>query len=143
LKKNPKYIILLVVSKEYKMSVLVKESLSKNVDLNLHGINGYVDYRRLREQLGIRSIKLAKAIGKTQRYLQKNPQAEGIQKELRKLAYLMVLLKEMLGSREEISIWLNSPNPDYEGLTPLEIITQGKIDSLTRYLEDIQKGSLT
>jgi hypothetical protein len=125
------------------MSVLVKDSLSKNSGRNLHGINGFVDYRRLREQLGIKSIKLAKAIGKTQRYLHENSQAEGIQRELRKLAYLMVLLKEMLGSREEISIWLNAPNPDYEGLTPLEIITHGKIDSLTRYLEDIQKGSLT
>lgn len=125
------------------MSVLAKDSLSKNADGNLHCMNGYIDYRRLREQLGIKSMKLAKALGKTQRYLQKNSQAEGIQKELRKLAYMMVLLKEMLGSREEILIWLNSPNPDYEDLTPIEIIIKGKSDSLIRYLEDIQKGSLT
>jgi hypothetical protein len=49
----------------------------------------------------------------------------------------------MLDTEEEIAIWLRAPNPDYDGLTPIEVITVGKMDSIIRYLEDIQKGSLT
>jgi uncharacterized protein (DUF2384 family) len=125
------------------MAVAVKERLLKYVDRDLYDIDGYVNHHRLKRQLGIKEIKLARAIGKTQRALQKNPHSENIQKELRKIAYLLVLLKEMLSSEEEIAIWLKAPNPDYDGMSPLEIITDGKVDTVLRYLEDIQKGSLT
>jgi hypothetical protein len=88
-------------------------------------------------------INLARAIGKTQRALEKNPHSENIQGKLRKIVYILILLQEMLISREDIAMWLRAPNPDYDGLSPLEIITEGKMDSIIRYLEDIQKGSLT
>ena len=75
--------------------------------------------------------------------MQKNPYSENIQDKLRKIVYILVLLKEMLRSEEEIAIWLRAPNPDYDGLSPMEIITAGKMDSIIRYLEDAQKGALT
>jgi uncharacterized protein (DUF2384 family) len=125
------------------MNVAVKEKLLKYVDRNLYDVEGFVDYRRLKERLGIKMIKLARATGKTQRAIQKNPYSENIQEELRKIVYILVLLQEMLDSYEEISIWLRAPNPDYDGLSPIEVITEGKMDSIIRYLEDIQKGSLT
>lgn len=125
------------------MSVVAKEELLKHVDRDLYDMKGFVDYQRLKDRLGIKSIRLAQAIGKTQRALQKNPYSENIQNKLRKIVYILVLLKEMLSSEEEISIWLRAPNLDYDGLSPIEIIAKGKMDSLIRYLEDIQKGSLT
>lgn len=125
------------------MSVAVKEKLLKYVDRHLYNMEGFVDYQKLRERLGIRMVKLAKATGRTQRALQKNPRSENIQDQLRKIVYILVLLQEMLESKEEVSIWLRAPNPDYEGLSPIEIITEGKMDSIIKYLEDIQKGALT
>lgn len=125
------------------MNVAVKEKLFKYVDRDLYDVEGFVDYQRLKERLGVKLIKLAHATGKTQRALQKNPYSEGIQEQLRKIVYILVLLQEMIESKEEITLWLKAPNPDYDGLSPIEVITQGKTDSIVRYLEDIQKGALT
>ncbi|MCK4765708.1 MAG: DUF2384 domain-containing protein [Candidatus Aminicenantes bacterium] len=125
------------------MSTATKETLFKYVDRDLYDMQGFVDYRKLRNRLGIKAVKLAQAAGKTQRSMQKNPYSENIQDKLRKIVYILVLLKEMLRSEEEIAIWLRAPNPDYDGLSPMEIITAGKMDSIIRYLEDAQKGALT
>ncbi len=55
--------------------------------------------------------------------------------------YALELLKDMTKNESEIQLWLRAPNPEYCGLSPLEIISQGKIDSILGYLEDIKKGS--
>jgi hypothetical protein len=128
---------------EFEMSNASSEILLKYVDRNLHDIEGFVDYQKLKERLGVKMVSLAQAIGKTQRAIEKNPRSENIQYKLRKIVYILILLQEMLISREDIAMWLRAPNPDYDGLSPLEIITEGKMDSIIRYLEDIQKGSLT
>ena len=58
--------------------------------------------------------------------------------------YVLELLKNMTENESEIQLWLlRAPNPEYGGLSPLEIISQGKIDSVVGYLEDIKKGSPT
>jgi hypothetical protein len=128
---------------EFEMSEASREILLKYVDRNLYDMEGFVDYQKLKERLGVKMVSLAQAIGKTQRALEKNPRSENIQYKLRKIVYILILLQEMLISREDIAMWLRAPNPDYDGLSPLEIITEGKMDSIIRYLEDIQKGSLT
>lgn len=128
---------------EFEMSNASREMLLKYVDRNLYDMEGFVDYQKLKERLGIKMVSLAQAIGKTQRALEKNPRSENIQNKLRKIVYILILLQEMLISREDTAMWLRAPNPDYDGLSPLEIITEGKMDSIIRYLEDIQKGSLT
>lgn len=52
-------------------------------------------------------------------------------------------LKGMLKTEEEIFNWLAEPNPEYENMSPLELLSQGHIDTIMNYLEDIKKGSLT
>lgn len=52
-------------------------------------------------------------------------------------------LKELLPSEEEISSWLNAPNPDYDEISPQDVINQGNNDSILRYLDDADKGALT
>ena len=47
----------------------------------------------------------------------------------------------MTKNESEIQLWLRAPNPEYGGLSPLGVISQGKIDSVIGYLEDIKKGS--
>jgi hypothetical protein len=125
------------------MTATIKNELFRYVDQELYDMSGFIDYKKLINRLGIKAVKLAQAAGKSHRALQKNPYSENIQEKLRKIVYILVLLNEMLDSKEEISIWLKAPNPDYDGLTPLEIITNGHMDSIIRYLQDIQKGSLT
>ena len=84
LKKKANYINIFI-EKEFKMGSVVKEELLKYVDRNLYDIKGFVDYQKLTNRLGIKAVKLARAAGKTQRALQKNPYSEKIQDKLRKI----------------------------------------------------------
>jgi len=52
---------------------------------------------------------------------------EKVQKEPKKLLYILELLKDMTKNESEIQLWLRVPNPEYDGLLPLEIISQGKL----------------
>ena len=124
------------------MLASAQDYLFKCVEPDFYDIDGYVDHNRLRARLGVKENKLARAINKSQRSLQKNPHSENIQKELRKIVYIFALLKEMMESEQKIAIWLRAPNPDYDGLTPLEVIMAGKSDSIINYLKDVQKGAL-
>jgi hypothetical protein len=48
----------------------------------------------------------------------------------------------MLETEQEILVWLRAPNPDFEGLSPLDIIVDGKMDAIVEYLEEIKRGAL-
>jgi hypothetical protein len=46
----------------------------------------------------------------------------------------------MTNNRSQVQLFLRPPNPGYEGLSPLEVIIKGEIDSVIGYLGDIMKG---
>lgn len=123
------------------MDIVLKEKLFNHVEQRFYDNKGYVDYTKLRTYLGLKVKNIAYIVGRTPRALEKNPQSEKVQKELRKMLYILELLKNMTKNESEIQLWLRAPNPEYGGLSPLEIISQGKIDSIIGYLEDIKKGS--
>lgn len=125
------------------MNQTAEEKLLYHVDHDMYDKQGFVSYRNIGKTLEIKVKNLASAIGITSRSLQKNPKSEKTQVTLRKIAYTYRTLKEMLGSEEKALKWLRAPNPDYNGTSPLEIISQGKVDAIIRYLDDIKKGSLT
>lgn len=123
------------------MYSILKEKLFSHVEQKFYDNKGYVDYTKLRTYLGLKVKNIAYIVGRTPRALEKNPQSEKVQKELRKVLYILELLKDMTRNESDIQLWLRAPNPEYGGLSPLEIISQGKIDSIMSYLEDIKKGS--
>lgn len=53
------------------------------------------------------------------------------------------LLHEMLGSETAALHWLDSPNPDFGGLTPADLIHKGKIEAILDYLQNIRTGQLS
>ncbi len=123
------------------MSSVVEEKLFSHIEQKFYDSEGYVDCTKLRTYLGLKVKNIACIVSRTPRSLEKNPRSEKVQKELRKLLYVLELLKDMTENESEIQLWLRAPNPEYGGLSPLEIISQGKIDSIVGYLEDIKKGS--
>jgi len=125
------------------MRTAAREKLFESVDRYYYDLHGFVDPHKLQKRFGIKSIKIARALEITQPALQKSPHSDNIQLRLRKIVYILTLLREMLHSDRDIDIWLRAPNPDYDGLSPIEVITQGKMDSLINYLVDIKKGALT
>lgn len=125
------------------MSTLAEEKLLGHVDRGLYDAGGFVDYHKIQKHLNIKVQNLAHAVGRTPRALEKNPQSEKIQQGLRKIVYIVSLLKEMLGSEAEILIWLKAPNSEFNGLSPWEVIVQGEVDAAIDYLLDVRKGVLT
>ena len=122
------------------MGSILKEKLFSHIEQKFYDSEGYVDWIKLRKYLGLKVKNIAYIVGRTPRALEKNPRSEKVQKELRKLLYILELLKDMTKNESDIQLWLRAPNPEYGGLSPLEIISQGKIDSVIGYLEDIKKG---
>lgn len=125
------------------MNPVIEERLFRHVDIEAYDKKGFIDYRSLKKNLEIKVKNLASAVGVTPRSLEKNPHSDKIQASLRKIAYVYRILKEMAGSEKEALIWLRASNPDYNNLSPIEIISQGDVDSVIDYLHDIRKGALT
>ncbi|MBU4257576.1 MbcA/ParS/Xre antitoxin family protein [Patescibacteria group bacterium] len=125
------------------MSVLTEKGLLQHVDRKLYNAKGIVDYHTLQRHFNVKVKTIASAIGRTPRALEKNPRSENIQKGLRKIVYVISLLKEMLESEAEILIWLKAPNPEFSGLSPWDVITQGEMEAVIDYLIDMRKGALT
>jgi len=122
------------------MSGVVNEKLFGHIEDEFYDSEGYMDYKKLRMYLGLKVKDIAHIVGRSTRTLEKNPRSEKVQKELRKLGYTLELLKDMTKNRSKTQLWLRAPNPEYAGLSPLEVISQGKVDSIIGYLEDIMKG---
>ena len=123
------------------MGSILKEKLFSHTEQRFYDSEGYVNYTELKAYLGLKVKNIAYIVGRTTRALEKNPKSEKVQKVLRKIVYIHGLLKNMTKNESEIQLWLRALNPEYGGLSPLEIISQGKIDTIVGYLEDIKKGS--
>ena len=124
-------------------NISLEKELLGHVDLKLYDCYGFVDYHNVQKNLHVKVKSLASALGKTPRAIQKNPNSETIQNGLRKIVYIIALLKEMLESEADNLIWIKAPNPDFGGLSPWDVIVKGEIDSVIDYLIDIKKGALT
>lgn len=119
------------------------DKLFKHINREMYDSKGDVDYNKLRAILNIRVKTIAAAVGKTMRAIEKNPHSEAIQKKLRKIVFIISLLKEMLGTETEALIWIKSPNPEFGGISPMDAIVEGEVDAVIEYLLDIRKGALT
>lgn len=120
-----------------------KQKLLEHIDCKFYNSEGFVDYQKLRKKLHIKVKDLAAVVGRTQRAIEKNPYSEAVQTVLRKIVFILTLLREMLATEAEILIWFKSPNPDFGGLTPLEAIAEGEIEAVIHYLMDVRKGALS
>lgn len=50
---------------------------------------------------------------------------------------ILSALGSLFGSRsKERDEWLDAPNPDFDGLTPHELVAKGKAEILAEWLED-------
>ena len=124
--------------------IAINKKLMSHINQEVYNVEGFVDYQELRKQLHVKVKNLADAIGKTSRSIERSPHTEGIQKGLRKIVYIISLLKEMLPTKErkEWLVWLKSPHPEFTGLTPWEVIQKGDCDAIIGYLEDARKGTM-
>ncbi|MGA7931652.1 MAG: response regulator, partial [Candidatus Sulfotelmatobacter sp.] len=79
---------------------------------DLHGPTGQLDAAVVANFLSIPLAKLAVAIGINYTTLHKTPDSVAAQPALATIKRILVILSEMLGKRETVLAWLNSPHPD-------------------------------
>jgi uncharacterized protein (DUF2384 family) len=125
------------------MTTAAKEILTSRMVPRFQDPDGSVNYHKLAAGLTVRVKDLSSAIHKTTRALEKNYKTNNIQQDLRKIVYIWILLREMLGSDSEILQWLKSPNPDFDGAAPIEIICDGRSEAIIDYLSNIKTGQLS
>jgi DNA-binding transcriptional regulator YiaG len=60
----------------------------------------------------------------------------------RRLAELRRLLNEMEAfvAKEDIGPWLRTPNPAFDGSTPLQVVERGEADRIWRMLYELESG---
>ncbi len=47
----------------------------------------------------------------------------------------------MTGSIKGLKMWLNTPNPEFENHTPLDVIKLGQVEMLADWVDDARLGN--
>lgn len=99
--------------------------------------------RRTRRELGVTRKLFSRLTGFSERAIASwesgsQPSARSRQRilELRRLEQALCRVMDP----ESIGVWLQTPNPAFEGLKPLEVIERGQIDRIWRMVFDLEAG---
>ena len=102
--------------------------------------SGRLDARPIAGFFGLSLAALARVLGTTRAALHKTPDAPSLQPKLRFWHAVAGALLDLLGSEETARIWLQTPNPELEGQTPLTLMKAGDADIVAELLRDVLTG---
>jgi hypothetical protein len=102
--------------------------------------SGRLDAQRIAVFLDIPLTRLAPALGKNHPALYKTPDAPSVQKALRPIKASLDILQRMIGDRPIVLAWLNSPHPDLDMQTALDVILSGRADAVEHMLANAVMG---
>ena len=72
--------------------------------------------------------------------LHKSPASVSLQGRLIPSARSLTILSQLLGSKENVRAWMNSPHADLGGRTPIGVILEGKARAVSELLEAALAG---
>ena len=72
--------------------------------------------------------------------LHKSPASVSLQGRLIPIARSLTILSQLLGSKENVRAWMNSPHADLGGRTPIGVILEGKARAVSELLEAALAG---
>jgi hypothetical protein len=102
--------------------------------------SGRIDASRVAEFLGVALPQVAAAVGAGYATVHKTPDASSLQKGLGPIKRSLALLSRATRNRRDARAWLNSPHPDLEEKTPLEVMLSGHADAVVTLLENAIAG---
>jgi putative PIN family toxin of toxin-antitoxin system len=102
--------------------------------------SGRIDAKRLAAYLDVPLSALARAAGKDYKAVFKSPASAPLQPRLAPIHRTVVALERILGSRSRALAWLNSPNGELDGKTPLSLVMAGKAEVVADMLEGTLAG---
>jgi CheY-like chemotaxis protein len=120
---------------------LSSHPIASHVLAELHDPStGRLDAGRIAEYLGVALSGFAKASDMTVAGLHKSPASGSLQEVLIPIARSLTILFQLLGSKESVRTWMNSPHPDLGGRTPISVILEGKARAVSDMLEAALAG---
>ncbi len=122
------------------MDNVISNSLLKNY-LHLFDKEGDVKVEEMRTFLGVPKAELAKAFGMSQDQLRDNRLSSRTMDRLKELAAALEFVADTFnGDIEKTRFWLNTPNPNFGGATPKNLILRGRYSKLLKFILAAKQG---
>ena len=102
--------------------------------------SGRIDARRLAEYLDVPLAALARAVGKDYKAVFKSPASAPLQPRLAPIHRTVVATERVFSDRTSALAWLNSPNGEFGGKTPLSLVMSGKAEAVADLVEGTLAG---
>jgi hypothetical protein len=101
---------------------------------------GRVDAQKVAHYLGVPLARLAEALQLNYKAIHRNPSAEAAQPPLKPVKRSLEILHEFFHKPETVRVWLNTPHPDLDGHTALEMMLANNPNAVLRILENADAG---
>jgi hypothetical protein len=101
---------------------------------------GRIDAQKVANYMGVPLARLAEALQLNYKAIHRNPSAEAAQPPLKPVKRSLEILHEFFHKPETVRVWLNTPHPDLDGHTALEMILANNPNAVLRILENAAAG---
>lgn len=122
------------------MENIISNSLLKNY-LNFFDKSGEVKLEDIRSFLGVPKAELAKAFGISADQLRDDRLSSKTEERLKELAAALEFVADTFeGDINKTRFWLNTPNPNFGGATPKNLIVRGRYNKLLKFILAAKQG---
>jgi putative PIN family toxin of toxin-antitoxin system len=105
--------------------------------------SGRIDAKLVAAYLDVPLSTLARAVGKDYKAVFKTPGSAALQARLAPIHRTVVGLERILGNRSRALAWLNSPNKQFDGITPMQLVLEGRCEVVAQLLDATLAGVTT
>jgi hypothetical protein len=102
--------------------------------------NGRIDAEKLAVYMGVPLKRLAEGLALNYKTVHRSPAAEGFQPRLQPVKRCLEILHEFFDKPETVRVWLNTPHPDLDGRTALDLILANHPGAVLSILESAAAG---
>lgn len=101
---------------------------------------GRIDAQKVANYMGVPLARLAEALQLNYKAIHRHPSAEAAQPALKPVKRSLEILHDFFQKPETARVWLNTPHPDLDGRTALEMILAKNPIAVLRVLENAAAG---
>jgi len=101
---------------------------------------GRIDAQKLALYMGVPLARLAEALQLNYKTIHRNPSAQAAQPALKPVKRSLEILHDFFHKPETVRVWLNTPHPDLDGRSALEMILANNPIAVLRVLENAAAG---
>ncbi|MGA2865953.1 MAG: hypothetical protein ABSF95_15885 [Verrucomicrobiota bacterium] len=102
--------------------------------------SGRIDAQKLAVYMGVPLKRLAEGLQLNYKAIHRNPSADAFQSPLKPVKRCLEILHEFFNKPGTVRVWLNTPHPDLNGSTALEMILANNSIAVLRILENALAG---